>query len=102
MGFAAHISTNCETIIAAAESSWSRYRQTRDEPGIELRLAVSESLTGERPSARMPRSQGHLISFIHDAENFAICDLRAGFGFGWITEAVARDESYVRYHFVEN
>jgi hypothetical protein len=50
----------------------------------------------------MPRAQGHLVSFIHDADNFAICDLRAGFGYGWITDAVACDESYVRYHFVEN
>jgi hypothetical protein len=102
MGFTANISTNCETIIAAAESAWGKFQKTRSEPAVELRLAVSESLTGERPPVRMPRGQGHLVSFIHDAENFAICDLRAGFGYGWLTDAVACDESYVRYHFVEN
>ena len=101
MGFTANISTNCETIIAAAESAWGKFQKTRSEPAVELRLAVSESLTGERPPARIPRAQGHLVSFIHDAENFAICDLRAGFGYGWLTHAVASDEAYVRYHFVE-
>lgn len=101
MGFTANISTNCETIIAAAESAWGKFQKTRSEPAVELRLAVSESLTGERPPVRMPRAQGHLVSFIHDAENFVICDLAAGFGYGWLTDAVACDESYVRYHFVE-
>ena len=102
MGFTANIGTNCETIIAAAESAWGKFQKTRNEPAVELRLAVSESLTGERPPARMPRAQGHLVSFIHDAENFAICDLRAGFGYGWLTDAVAGDQSHVGYHFVEN
>lgn len=102
MGFGATIATNCETVIAAAESVWGRFKKMRNEPPVELRLAVSESLTGEKPPVRMPRGQGHLVSFLHDAENFAVCDLRAGFGFGWLTTAVACDESYVRYHFVEN
>ena len=102
MGFGATIATNCETVIAAAESAWGQFKKMRDEPAVELRLAVSESLTDEKPPVRMPRGQGHLISFLHDAENFAVCDLRAGFGFGWLTTAVASDESYVRYHFVEN
>lgn len=102
MGFAATIATNCETIIAAAETAWGRFKKMRDEPAVEVRLAVSESSTGEKPPVRMPRGQGHLITFLHDAENYAVCDLRAGFGFGWLTTAVACDESYVRYHFVEN
>ena len=101
MGFAATIATNCETIIAAAESVWGKFKKMRDEPPVEVRLAVSESLTGEKPPVRMPRGQGHLVSFLHDAENFAVCDLNTGFGFGWLTPVVACDESYVRYHFVE-
>lgn len=102
MGFAATIATNSESIIAAARSAWSPFRKLRNEPTVELRLAVSDSPAGEKPPVRMPRGQGHLVSFLHDVENFAICDLHAGFGFGWLTPAVAADESYVRYHFVEN
>lgn len=101
LGFEANITTNCETILAAAETAWGRFRRTRNEPPVELRVAVSESLTGERPAARMPRAQGHLISFIHDADNFVVCDLRSGFGYGWLTDSVAWDESYVRYYFIE-
>ena len=102
MGFSATIATNCETIIAAAESAWNKFRQVRNERPVEIRLAVSESATSEKPPVRLPRGQGHLVSFLHDAENFAVCDLRTGFGFGWLTPAVANDENYVRYHFVEN
>lgn len=88
--------------MAAAESAWGRFRKISNEPPVELRLAVSESPAGERPEPKMPRGQGHLISFVHDHENYAICDLRAGFGYGWVTRAVAHDPTYVRYHFVEN
>ena len=101
-GFAATISTNCETVISAAECVWGRFKKTRNEPPVELRLAVTESVTGIKPPVRMPHGQGNLVSFIHDAENFAVCDLRAGFGFGWLTTAVTCDESYLRYHFIEN
>ena len=102
LGFGATIATNCETVIAAAESIWGKFRKMRNEPPVELRLAVSESRTGEKPAPRMPRGQGHLISFIHDADNFVVCDLRAGYAFGWITTPVASEETYVRYYFVES
>ena len=102
LGFAATIATNYETVIAAAESAWGNFKRISDEPAVEFRLAVSESQTGERPQPQMPRGQGHLISFVHDQENYAITDLRAGFSYGWITPAVAREATYVRYHFIEN
>src|SRR5579864_664488 len=101
MGFAVNILTNSEMVMAAAESVWSKFKRLHDVPAVELRLAVTESPTTEKPPVRTPRGQGNLVSFLHDAENFAVCDLRTGFGFGWLTPAVACDESYVRYHFVE-
>lgn len=101
-GFAATVTTNCEQIIVAAEESWGRFEQTRTEPPVEMRLAVSDSGASERPAPMMPRGQGHLIATVHDASNFLICDLRSGFAFGWLTPAVACDRSYCRYYFLEN
>lgn len=99
-GFAATIATNCEEIVAAADGVWGRFERTEGVLGVELRIAVSDSKNG-RPPATMPRGQGHLLSMVHDAGNFVHCDLREGFGFGWLTPAVARDVAYARYHFVE-
>src|SRR5579884_2242730 len=81
LGFPATITTNNENVIIAAETVWGRFETKRNESAVELRIVVSEC-AGERPRARTPRGQGHLVSFIHDAENFVVCDLRAGFGFG--------------------
>jgi hypothetical protein len=101
LGFAAVIATNDKSVVRAAESVWGRFEKAYDAPAVELRIAVSESSTAKRPSARMPRAQGHLISYVHDADNFVHIDVRAGFAFGWLTNAVADDLYYLRYHFVE-
>jgi hypothetical protein len=101
LGFAASVATNHESVIQAAESVWGRFEKAYDSPPVELRIAVAESPNGKRPPARMPRAQGHLVSLVHDADNFLHLDLRSGFAFGWLTSAVADDVSYLRYHFVE-
>jgi hypothetical protein len=101
-GFAATIAANRESVIRAAESVWGRFEKAHDSAAVELRIAVSESPTGKRPPARIPRAQGHLVSYVHDADNFVHVDLRAGFAFGWLTNAVADDVYYLRYHFVES
>lgn len=107
LGFPATISTNCRHIVAAAETLAGQGGSPRGNRkplprAVELRLAVTESAAGAAPPpAALPRGQGHLLSFVHDAQNFAVCDLRAGFAFGWLTQAVAHDLPRVRYHFVE-
>jgi hypothetical protein len=100
-GFAANIATNYEPVIRAAEEAWGRFEKRHNAPPVELRLAVKESAAGKRPPVRMPTAQGHLISYLHDADNFTHIDLRSGFAFGWLTSAVANDVAYLRYHFVE-
>jgi len=104
LGYPANIATNCREIMDAAESVWGKYAANHhtDIGRVELRLAVSPSAAGETPPpAVLPRAQGHLVSFVHDVRNWAVCDLRTGFAFGWLTQAVAHNRSHVRYHFVE-
>jgi len=100
IGFPATIVSNHENVIRAAESIWGKFELASDAPPVELRIAVSESMEPSAPS-RMPTGQGHLVSFLHDANNFVQMDLRAGFAYGWLSAAVARDAPYVRYYFVE-
>ena len=105
LGLPVTIATNCEAVVAAGEEVWGRETPLQAEwlihPPVELRFAVSAGAEIERPPPSLPRGQQHLVSIVHDAANFAVCDLRAGFGFGWFTAKVACDRPYVRYHFLE-
>ncbi len=49
----------------------------------------------------MPVGQGHLISMVHGPDNYAVCDLAASFAFARLTQDVAADRAYVRYHFLD-
>ena len=53
---------------------------------VRLRLAVEDANTGTALDTHMPRARGHLLSIIHSADNFVVCDLANGFGFGWLTQ----------------
>ena len=72
-----------------------------NHPVFEIRLALSES---DSPACVEPpavRSHGHLVSIVADRENFASIDLEAGFAFGWVTAATARNQQYFRHYFVD-
>jgi len=103
LGYPVAVTTNYKPVIQAGEHLWGREISLWDKPAVELRLAVGGAglQPDERPRPQMPRAQGHLLSIVHDAANFAVCNLEAGFGFGWFTPAVATDPAYFRYHFLE-
>jgi hypothetical protein len=41
------------------------------------------------------------LANVADANNFVVCDLNAGFSFGWITQQTAESTLYLRYHILE-
>ena len=102
LGCAVHIATDSEHVIRAAEEAWGEFAGEGVGRAVELRLAVAEGNPAVRARPAMPRGQGHLISFIHGPEDFVICDLRAGFAFGWLTPASVEDHAWLRYHFLES
>jgi hypothetical protein len=105
LGFPVEIQTDREEILWAARESWGEQaaldsRGTAETP-LVVRIAVTASLTADCPPAPVFRSDGHLLSIVASAENFATCDLERGFAFAWVSEAALHHRSYFRYHFLE-
>ena len=95
-GFPVKLQSNSPIPIAAAEVSWSTYRRKFDTQPLDVRMLISES---ESPAYTEPptfRAQGHLLSIVADAENFACLDLNEGLSFGWATKATAQKTEYFR------
>ncbi len=105
MGFPVDLATDSEEIVAIAECLWGRYPATSHPSAATLRIAVDDHDaapgTNVPPVPYMPRGQNHLVSMIQGPDNFAIVDLAASFSFACLTRDVVRDNSYVRYHFLE-
>jgi hypothetical protein len=100
-GFPARIRSNSPITIAAAEVSWSTYRQRFEYEPLDIRLLVSDSESPARVDPPTFRSQGHLMSIVGDAENFAALDLHGGFSFGWVTKNTALHTEYFRQCFLD-
>jgi hypothetical protein len=101
MGYPVRISTNSEAVIKASDEIWGRFTQRFSETPVEVQFVLSEGSSKGRPPAAQLRSRANLVSIVHSADNFAVCDLASGFGFGWLTRAVLSDHGYFRYHFLE-
>ena len=95
-GYPARIRSNSARALDAAERSWGRYRCRQPEAPLDIRLLLSTSTSAGCVDPPEFRSQGHLLSIVADRENFASLDLRAGFAFGWVTEATACNQEYFR------
>jgi hypothetical protein len=101
LGFAARIATNSRLVLDAAEQSWRGTHKRFDAEAIRIEIGVSEEAAAVCAEQPVFRSRGHLLTIISDRANFVVCDMRAGFVFGWITRATAANESLFRYHFLE-
>jgi HPr Serine kinase C-terminal domain len=100
-GVPLEISTNSPAVIAAARQSWGAFPKLLDVEPIHVRIGVSDSSRKDLPQAPAILGQRGLITVIGDAENFGVCDVTAGFAFGWMTPATVADPAFFRYHFLE-
>ncbi len=101
LGFPVEILTDSPNVLDAAEETWGRFDQMHKAPPLQIRLGLGESVGEPRPAPALPRSEEHLISFIHGPHDFVLCDLRAGFAYGWLSRSIALDRPYLRYYFLE-
>jgi len=102
MGFPLDLATNSEDIIAAADWLWKKFPAPADaERPVTMRIVVEDRDASTPPVPGMPRGRNHLISIVHGPDNFAVCDFAASFTFACLTNDVARNPGYVRYHFLE-
>lgn len=100
-GFPTLIASNSPAVLEAAQESWAEFRKRFNERPLEIRVLVAESATRQCPPPPVVRAQRNLLVWVADAENFSCCDLTKGFGFAWVTESVAAQAEYLRYHFLE-
>ena len=101
LGFPVEILTNSHAVLAAAEVSWGKIQQRFNERPARICVGVLEGTSRECPPAPVCRGRSHLITNTADAENFYICDLRAGYAYSWLTRAAAENTAYFRQHFLE-
>jgi hypothetical protein len=101
MGFPLDVATNSEDVLAATDRIWGPFPATGREPAATLRVVVENRDARVPPMPAMPRGQNHLVSMIHGPDNFTVCDLASSFTFACLTRDVARDQAYIRYHFLE-
>ena len=101
LGFSIEIASNSQEVIDCANESWGNSEQVFPEPAVQLRIGVLPGGSGDRLPIPVSRAMEHLMVTIADTENFVVCDLRQGFGFGWITQAALADRAYFRYYLLE-
>lgn len=101
-GFPVSVASNSLAVLAAAERSWAGFRKRFDERPVEVRCLVSSGTSRRCPPAPVVRAQANLLTGVADRENLWCVDLEKGFATAWVTEAVARDTDYLRYHFLES
>jgi hypothetical protein len=101
MGFPVDLATNSEDILAIADHIWGPFPATSHPNAATLRVAVDDHDASIPPVPSMPRGQNHLVSIVQGPDNFAIVDIAGSFAFACLTQDVARDRAWVRYHFLE-
>jgi hypothetical protein len=101
LGFSLEIATNSEELLEGARESWDRFRRRFSAPPVHLRIMVLDGGPEECPEAPLIRVQHNFLTNVASAENFTVCDMRQGTGFGWLTKAVVRNRAYLRYYFLE-
>jgi hypothetical protein len=99
-GFAVEITTNAPEVLEAAQESWGQFSKAFSEPALQFRVGVAGA-GGFCPPVPACRAWRNLLLTVADADNFAVCDLRQGIGFGWFTRAAVEDRPYLRYNFLE-
>jgi hypothetical protein len=98
-GFPLHLATNSQHVVDAAAESWAPFPRQFDTPPMEFRVVVEPG--GELAREPRFRKQGHLLSFVSGAHNFATGDcvtLSASFH---LSEPTAADRAGLRWFYLE-
>jgi hypothetical protein len=98
-GFPLHIATNSRHVLEAAAEAWAPFHREFDTPTMKFRVVVEPgSEHGAEPAFRM---QGHLLSFVSDARNFAAGDRLTMSASFHLSAATAADRSFLRWFYLE-
>ncbi len=100
-GFPARVASNSPLVLAAADESWGGLHPRFATDPLDLRCLVTESASKRVPPPRVVRAQHNLCVSVGDRENFSVCDLSAGLGAAWVTQAAAAATEHFRYCVLE-
>jgi hypothetical protein len=100
IGFRVNISTNSREVLEAAEESWRHYKPEFECQPMEFRVVIEPR--GGPASLPRPRAQGHIISVVSDAHNYAVVDSQGWFACFHLSEKTAADHARLRWYYVES
>ncbi|MEO8597185.1 MAG: aldolase [Candidatus Solibacter sp.] len=98
-GFGLRIVTNSREVLEAAEESWGPVERQFDTPPMAFRVVVEAA--GEGAGEPTCRKQGHLISLVADAHNFASGDCITLSASLHVAQATVGDRAAFRWYFLE-
>jgi hypothetical protein len=99
-GFPLHIATNSRHVLEAATEAWAPFHRQFDTPPMKFRVVVEPE--GERSAEPTFRLQGHLLSFVSDAHNFAAGDRLTMSASFHLSDATAADHTLLRWFYLES
>jgi hypothetical protein len=100
-GYPLIVKSNHPQVIEAAYGAWANTEQRFEERPLELSITVSDQWTRRCPPNRVWHVQQNLLLTLANPNNFAICDLTAGFASAYVTRSSVAAIEYVRCEFVE-
>lgn len=100
-GFPVHVATNSEDVLRAADRNWGAFQRMFSTRPVELRIGVLEGDDEFQLVEPVLRCQRHLVMKVGTMRDFAVCDLRRGFAFCWVSAATARNHAYLHTHYIE-
>jgi hypothetical protein len=101
LGFGVELATNSREVLDSAAEVWGHLHARQIASTIQIRILINESSATDCPSAPTYMGHRYLMSLIADSNNYAICDLRTGFGYASISRAALQHRLYFQYHFME-
>ncbi len=101
LGFPVLVRTNSEIVLGAAAESWGQCKARFEVKPVEVRAGVHGPEGGPVPPMPVYRSYDHLLTITASPNDSAVCDLRKGRSYSWVTPAALTDLAYYRYTFLE-
>ncbi|MGA2144476.1 MAG: hypothetical protein ABSH49_05900 [Bryobacteraceae bacterium] len=100
VGFRLHLATNSREVVNAADACWGEYPPEFAFEPLQMRVVVEAN--GGPACQPTFRLQGHLMSAVSDAHNFAVVDFHSLLACIYVSKETAADRSLMRWCFLES
>ncbi len=103
MGYTLLVSSNSSAIIDTARTAFGRFGEPVADAPVDFtfRMFAHNQSTGKSPGTPRFRRDGNLLHQSAGYDNTLAADLAAGAAFGYLSQAVVQNVSFLRRHFLE-